>query len=67
LLVANCRITVRDLDLAGPFKLFLPEQLRLHQLQLLSSFIVAHGEALHRLGLCTRAAVRVEGFQFVTL
>jgi hypothetical protein len=67
LLIANCRVTVRDLVLAGPFKLFLPEQLRLHQLQLLSSFILAHGEQLHRLGLCTRAAVPVAGFEFVTL
>jgi hypothetical protein len=67
LLIANCRVTVRDLVLAGPFKLFLPEELRLHQLQLLSSFILAHGERLHRLGLCTRAAVPVAGFEFVTL
>jgi hypothetical protein len=67
LLIANCRVTVRDLVLAGPFKLFLPEDLRLYQLQLLSSFILAHGERLHRLGLCTRAAVPVEGFEFVTL
>ena len=67
LLIANCRVTVRDLILAGPFKLFLPEQLRLHQLQLLSSFILTHGERLQRLGLCTRAAVPVAGFEFITL
>jgi hypothetical protein len=67
LLIANCRVTVRDLVLAGPFKLFLPEELRLHQLQLLSSFILAHGERLQRLGLCTRAAVPIAGFEFVTL
>lgn len=67
LLIANCRVTVRDLDLAGPFKLFLPEELRLHQLQLLSSFVLAHGERLHRLGLCRPAAVPAEGFRFVTL
>ena len=34
-------MTVRELDLAGPFKLFLAEPLRLHQLQLLASFIVS--------------------------
>jgi hypothetical protein len=67
LLVATCRMTVRDLDLTGPFKLFLPEPLRLHQLQLLASFIVAHGEALRRLGICTPAARPSPGFEFVTL
>jgi hypothetical protein len=67
LLIGDCRITVRDLALAGPFKLFLPEHLRLHQLQLLASFIQANGERLLRLGLCTRVQVPVEGYEFVTL
>jgi hypothetical protein len=67
LLIANCRMAVRDLALTGPFKLFLPEALRLHQLQLLASFMLTHGERLLRNGICTRAAVPVEGFQFVTL
>jgi hypothetical protein len=67
LLISNCRMTVRDLTLTGPFKLFFPEALRLHQLQLLASFMLAHGERLLQLGLCTRAASPVEGFQFVTL
>jgi hypothetical protein len=67
LLIANCRMTVRNLDLVGPFKLFLAEPLRLHQLQLLASFMVAHGEALSRLGISTPAARPAEGFQFATL
>ena len=67
LLIANCRMTVRNLDLVGPFKLFLAEPLRLHQLQLLASFMVAHGEALLRLGICTPAVRPVEGFEFATL
>jgi hypothetical protein len=67
LLIANCRMTVRNLDLVGPFKLFLAEPLRLHQLQLLASFMVAHGEALWRLGICTPASPPVAGFQFATL
>lgn len=67
LLIANCRMTVRTLDLVGPFKLFFAEPLRLHQLQLLASFMLAHGEALLRLGLCTPAVRPVEGFQFATL
>lgn len=67
LLIGNCRLTVRNLDLTGPFKLFLAEPLRLHQLQLLASFIVTHGEAMLRLGLCVPAARPAEGFEFVTL
>lgn len=67
LLIGNGRMTVRDLELAGIFKLFLPEALRLHQLQLLASFLVGHGERLRGLGLCARARAPVEGFQFVTL
>ncbi|HEX4408357.1 MAG TPA: hypothetical protein VH206_06260 [Xanthobacteraceae bacterium] len=67
LLIAHCRVTVRDRELAGPFKLFLPEALRVHQLQLLASFILTHGERLQRLRLCTRAAEPVEGYRFVTL
>jgi hypothetical protein len=67
LLIGNCRMTVRQLDLTGPFKLFLAEPLRLHQLQLLASFVVIHGEALLRLGLCTPAARQTEGFEFATL
>jgi hypothetical protein len=67
LLIGYCRMTVRDLDLAGPYKLFLAEPLRMHQLQLLAAFIVNHGEALLRLGICTRAARPVAGFEFVTL
>jgi hypothetical protein len=67
LLIATYRMTVRDLDLTGPFKLFLAEPLRQHQLQLLAVFVAVHGEALFRLGLCARAARPVEGFHFVTL
>ena len=67
LLIGLCRMTVRDLDLAGTFKLFLPEPLRIHQLQLLASFIDRHGAELLRFGICTRAARTVEGFEFVTL
>lgn len=67
LLIGNCRMTVRNIHLAGPFKLFLAETLRLHQLQLVASFLAAHGETLLRLGLCSRAARPVEGFEFVTL
>jgi hypothetical protein len=67
LLITTCRMTVRDLDLTGPFKLFLAEPLRQHQLQLLALFVAVHGEALFRLGLCARAARPVEGFHFVTL
>ena len=67
LLISNCRMTVRDLALTGPFKLFFPEALRLHQLQLLAGFMLAHGERLARLGICGRVAKPVEGFQFVTL
>jgi len=65
LLIGHCRMTVRDLDLVGPYKLFLGEALRLYQLQLLASFIAAHGAALLRLGICSRTARPVEGFEFV--
>jgi len=67
LLIAACRMTVRDVELTGPFKLFLAEALRLHQLQLLAGFIVEHREALLGFRICTRAAAPIEGFQFVTL
>jgi hypothetical protein len=67
LLIGHCRMTVRDIDLAGPFKLFLAEALRLHQLQLLARFLATHREALLRLGICGRAARPVDGFEFVTL
>ena len=67
LLIANCRMTVHNFDLAGPFKLFMAEPLRLHQLQLLASFMLEHGQALSRLGICTPAARPTEGFQFATL
>jgi hypothetical protein len=39
----------------------------MHQLERLALFILTHGEALLRLGICARAARPVEGFQFVTL
>jgi hypothetical protein len=67
LLIGLCRMTVRDLDLTGPFKLFLAESLRLVQLQLLAGFVAGHADALLRLGLCRRAEKPIEGFQFVTL
>jgi hypothetical protein len=67
LLIGLCRMTVRDLELTGTFKLFLAEPLRMHQLQLLASFVAEHGDALLRLGLCARAARPVAGFEFVTL
>jgi hypothetical protein len=67
LLIAPCRLTVRGLDLSGPFKLFLAEPLRLHQLQLLALFVAVHGDALQRLGICTPAAQPIEGFRFTTL
>ncbi len=67
LLIAPCRLTVRGLDLVGPFKLFLAEPLRMHQLQLLALFVAVHGEALLRLGICTPAAQPVAGFHFTTL
>jgi hypothetical protein len=67
LLIGVCRMTVRHLDLTGPYKLFLAEPLRMHQLQLLAQFIAAHGETLLRLGICARAVKPVEGFEFVTL
>lgn len=67
LLIANCRMTVHNFDLTGPFKLFMAELLRLHQLQLLASFMVAHGKALSQSGICTHAARPAEGFQFATL
>jgi hypothetical protein len=67
LLIGPCRMTVHNLDLAGPYKLFLAEALRMHQLQLLASFIAEHGEALLRLGIATRAARPVAGFEFVSL
>jgi len=67
LLIGVCRITVRDLDLTGPLKLFLAEPLRAHQLQLLASLIAAYGDELLRLGLCSRASASIEGFHFVTL
>ena len=65
LLIGICRMTVRDFDLVGPFKLFLAEALRMHQLQLLASFLAEHGEALLRLGICGRAIRPVDGFEFV--
>lgn len=67
LLIAECRMTVRDIALSGPFKLLLAEPLRVHQLQLLALFLAIHGAALLRLGLCTHAPRPVEGFEFVTL
>ena len=66
LLIGTCRMTVRDMDLVGPYKLFLAEALRLHQLQPLASFVATHGHALRRLGICSRAARPSEGFEFVT-
>jgi hypothetical protein len=67
LLIANCRMTVGNLELSGPFKLFLAEPLRMQQLQLLAAFMVAHGARLLGLGLCTQAASPAAGFEFVTL
>jgi hypothetical protein len=67
LLIAPCRMTVRALELTGTFKLFLAEKLRMHQLELLALFMLTHGEALLRHGICGRAANPIEGFQFVTL
>jgi hypothetical protein len=67
LLIGNCRMTVRDIELAGPFKLFLAEALRLHQLQLLARFLADHRDALLRLGVCRRAARPADGFEFVAL
>jgi hypothetical protein len=67
LLIAPCRLTVRELELTGTFKLFLAERLRMHQLERVALFVLAHGDALLRLGICARAARPVEGFQFVTL
>ena len=67
LLIATCRMTVRDLVLTGPFKLLFAEPLRLHQLQLLASFMVQYADALLRSGVCHRAERPVEGFEFVTL
>lgn len=67
LLIGNCRMTVRDIALAGPFKLFLAEALRLHQLQLLARFVTDHGERLLQLGISSRAARPADGFEFVTL
>lgn len=67
LLIAECRFRVREFDLIGPFKLFLADPLRMHQLQLLALFVAVHGATLLRLGLCTRAARPIEGFEFVTL
>lgn len=67
LLIGICRMTVRDLDLTGPFKLFLAEPLRMAQLQLLAVFVAEHGERLLRFGICRHAVTSVEGFQFVTL
>jgi hypothetical protein len=62
LLIGLCRMTVPNLDLAGPFKLFLAEPLRMHQLQLLASFVAEHGETLLRFGICTPAARPAAGF-----
>ncbi len=67
LLIASCRMTVRNIELNGPFKVFLAEPLRVHQLQLLASFMATHGEALLQLGICARAARPAAGFEFVTL
>ncbi len=67
LLIAQCRITVRDIDLTGPFKLLFAEPLRMHQLQLLGLFLATHRAELLRLGLCTYHASPIEGFEFVTL
>jgi hypothetical protein len=67
LLIGGCRMTVRNIDLVGPFKLFLAEALRVHQLQLLARFLAGHGETLLQLGICTRAVRPVDGFEFVTL
>jgi hypothetical protein len=67
LLIGTCRMTVRDIELVEPFKLFLAEALRLHQLQLLARFLADHGKTLLRLGICSRAARPADGFEFVTL
>jgi hypothetical protein len=67
LLIGKCRMTVGNLELSGPFKLFLAEALRVQQLQLLAAFMLAHGERLLRLGICTQAASPAAGFGFVTL
>jgi hypothetical protein len=65
LLIGVGRMTVRNLDLVGPYKLFRAEPLRMYQLQLLAAFIAAHADALLRLGIGAPAARPVEGFEFV--
>jgi hypothetical protein len=39
----------------------------MHQLELLALFVLTHGEALLRHGICGRAADPIERFQVVTL
>ncbi len=67
LLIAPCRLTVRELELIRTFRLLFAGPLRMHQLELLALFIVTHGQALARLGICARAPDPVEGFRFTTL
>jgi hypothetical protein len=67
LLIGECRMIVGNLELSGPFKLFLAEPLRVQQLQLIAAFMVAHGERLLRLAICAPAASPAAGFEFVTL
>lgn len=64
LLIAQGRLTAHHLDLTGLFKLFFSEPLRLHQLELLASFVLRHGDTLLRLGICGRAARPSRGFEF---
>ena len=53
-----------DVVLEGVFKLFMPETLLSHQLNLLARFLGNNGPELVELGICRRADTFVDGMQF---
>lgn len=67
LLIIKARMSVRDLELTGIFKLLFAEPLRMVQLNLLAQFVHLHAEQLKRLGLCQINPNPIEGFQFTSL
>jgi len=64
LLTIRGRLVVGPLQVEGIFKLLFAEPLRLHQLEVLATFVHRYGEALLRLGLCRPADTPADGFAF---
>lgn len=64
LLIVKATMTVRDIEISGIYKLLFAEDLRMVQLNLLSTFIHTHAALLLHLGLCRKNPVAIDGFHF---